>query len=270
MSGGVWASLLAYGLWGLMPLYFRLMAPAGAVEVVAHRVVWSFVLLAALLGARRQIGALWRRLDAAQLARFALAALLVSINWLTYVWAVTHGHTLDASLGYFLLPLFIVALGVLLLGERLGRAEWIGVVLAALGVAWLAWASPRFPWVALVLAASFGIYSLVKKRTHLAPTEGMLLETALIAVPALAVLAWLGTQGELAFGHGARGTDLLLISTGLMTTVPLVAFAYAAQRLDLATLGMLQYLSPTLQFLLGVFVLHEPMDARRLAGFAAV
>ena len=270
MSGGVWASLLAYGLWGLMPLYFRLMAPAGAVEVVAHRVVWSFVLLAALLGARRQIGALWRRLDAAQLARFALAALLVSINWLTYVWAVTHGHALDASLGYFLLPLFIVALGVLLLGERLGRAEWIGVVLAALGVAWLAWASPRFPWVALVLAASFGIYSLVKKRTHLAPTEGMLLETALIAVPALAVLAWLGAQGELAFGHGARGTDLLLISTGLMTTVPLVAFAYAAQRLDLATLGMLQYLSPTLQFLLGVFVLHEPMDARRLAGFAAV
>ena len=227
----MWASLLAYGLWGLMPLYFRLMAPAGAVEVVAHRVVWSFVLLAALLGARRQIGALWRRLDAAQLARFALAALLVSINWLTYVWAVTHGHTLDASLGYFLLPLFIVALGVLLLGERLGRAEWIGVVLAALGVAWLAWASPRFPWVALVLAASFGIYSLVKKRTHLAPTEGMLLETALIAVPALAVLAWLSAQGELAFGHGARGTDLLLISTGLMTTVPLVAFAYAAQRL---------------------------------------
>ena len=163
----MWASLLAYGLWGLMPLYFRLMAPAGAVEVVAHRVVWSFVLLAALLGARRQIGALWRRLDAAQLARFALAALLVSINWLTYVWAVTHGRTLDASLGYFLLPLFNVALGVLLLGERLTRGEWIGVMLAALGVGYLALVSPRLPWVALVLAASFGVYGLVKKQTEL-------------------------------------------------------------------------------------------------------
>jgi len=233
-------------------------------------VVWSLVLLAAVLGARRQLGALWRKLDAATLARFALAALLVSINWVTYVWAVTHGHALDASLGYFLLPLVNVGLGVLVLGERLSRAEWIGVALAAAGVAWLGWASPRFPWVALVLAFSFGLYGLVKKRATLAAAEGMALETALIAVPALAVLVWLGTRGELAFGHVSRELDALLISTGLMTTVPLVAFAYAAQRLDLATLGMLQYLSPTLQFLLGVFVLHEPMDARRLAGFAAV
>ena len=171
---------------------------------------------------------------------------------------------------HFFYPVFITLICVILFRERLTSVKLVALIAATLGVAWLAWASPRFPWVALVLAASFGIYSLVKKRTHLAPTEGMLLETALIAVPALAVLAGLGTQGELAFGHGARGTDLLLISTGLMTTVPLVAFAYAAQRLDLATLGMLQYLSPTLQFLLGVFVLHEPMDARRLAGFAAV
>ena len=266
----MWASLLAYGLWGLMPLYFRLMAPAGAVEVVAHRVVWSFVLLAALLGARRQIGALWRRLDAAQLARFALAALLFSINWLTYVWAVTHGRTLDASLGYFLLPLFNVALGVLLLGERLTRGEWIGVMLAALGVGYLALVSPRLPWVALVLAASFGVYGLVKKQTELPAAEGMALETGLIALPALAVLGWLATRGQLAFGQAGAGTDALLISTGLMTTVPLVAFAVAARRLTLAALGMLQYISPTLQFLLGVFVLHEPVDAQRLAGFAAV
>ena len=265
MSGGVPAALLAYTLWGLMPLYFRLMAPASALEVVAHRVVWSFVLLALW-----QIGALWRRLDGPLLARFALAALLVSINWLTYVWAVTHGHTLDASLGYFLLPLINVALGVMLLGERLTRAEWAGVALAALGVAWLGWASPRFPWVAIVLALSFGVYGLIKKRTALAPTEGMLLETALVALPALGVLVWLGTREVLVFGQLARATDLALISTGLMTTVPLVAFAYAAQRLNLATLGMLQYLSPTLQFVLGVFVLHEPMDARRLAGFVAV
>ena len=270
MNAGVFAAVLAYGLWGLMPLYFRLMAPATAIEVVAHRVVWSFVLLAALLGARRQIGALWRRLDARLLARLALAALLVSINWLTYVWAVTHGRTLDASLGYFLLPLFNVALGVLLLGERLTRGEWIGVMLAALGVGYLALVSPRLPWVALVLAASFGVYGLVKKQTELPAAEGMALETGLIALPALAVLGWLATRGQLAFGQAGAGTDALLISTGLMTTVPLVAFAVAARRLTLAALGMLQYISPTLQFLLGVFVLHEPVDAQRLAGFAAV
>lgn len=270
MNSGVTAALLAYGLWGLMPLYFRLMAPATAIEVVAHRIVWSLALLLLWLGLRGQLGPLWRRLDARLLARLALAALLVSINWLTYVWAVTHGRTLDASLGYFLLPLFNVALGVLLLGERLTRGEWIGVMLAALGVGYLALVSPRLPWVALVLAASFGVYGLVKKQTELPAAEGMALETGLIALPALAVLGWLATRGQLAFGQAGAGTDALLISTGLMTTVPLVAFAVAARRLTLAALGMLQYISPTLQFLLGVFVLHEPVDAQRLAGFAAV
>ena len=270
MNSGVTAALLAYGLWGLMPLYFRLMAPATAIEVVAHRIVWSLALLLLWLGVRGQLGPLWRRLDARLLARLALAALLVSINWLTYVWAVTHGRTLDASLGYFLLPLFNVALGVLLLGERLTRGEWIGVMLAALGVGYLALVSPRLPWVALVLAASCGVYGLVKKQTELPAAEGMALETGLIALPALAVLGWLATRGQLAFGQAGAGTDALLISTGLMTTVPLVAFAVAARRLTLAALGMLQYISPTLQFLLGVFVLHEPVDAQRLAGFAAV
>lgn len=270
MNSGVTAALLAYGLWGLMPLYFRLMAPATAIEVVAHRIVWSLALLLLWLGVRGQFGPLWRRLDARLLARLALAALLVSINWLTYVWAVTHGRTLDASLGYFLLPLFNVALGVLLMGERLTRGEWIGVMLAALGVGYLALVSPRLPWVAMVLAASFGVYGLVKKQTELPAAEGMALETGLIALPALAVLGWLATRGQLAFGQAGAGTDALLISTGVMTTVPLVAFAVAARRLTLAALGMLQYISPTLQFLLGVFVLHEPVDAQRLAGFAAV
>ena len=241
MNSGVTAALLAYGLWGLMPLYFRLMAPATAIEVVAHRIVWSLALLLLWLGVRGQLGPLWRRLDARLLARLALAALLVSINWLTYVWAVTHGRTLDASLGYFLLPLFNVALGVLLLGERLTRGEWIGVMLAALGVGYLALVSPRLPWVALVLAASFGVYGLVKKQTELPAAEGMALETGLIALPALAVLGWLATRGQLAFGQAGAGTDALLISTGLMTTVPLVAFAVAARRLTLAALGMLQY-----------------------------
>ena len=270
MNAGVFAAVLAYGLWGLMPLYFRLMAPATALEVVAHRVVWSLALLLLWLGLRQQLAPLWQRLDARLLARLGLAAVLVSINWLTYVWAVTHGRTLDASLGYFLLPLFNVALGVLVLGERLTRAEWIGVTLAAAGVAYLALVSPRLPWVALVLAASFSVYGLVKKQTELPAAEGMAVETGLIALPALAVLGWLASRGQLVFGHASPGIDALLVSTGLMTTVPLVAFAIAARRLTLAALGMLQYISPTLQFLLGVFVLHEPVDAQRLGGFAAV
>lgn len=270
VPSGLSAAVLAYGLWGLMPLYFRLMAPATALEVVAHRVVWSLALLLAWLGARGQLVPLLRRLDAVLLRRMALAALLISVNWGTYVWAVTQGRALDASLGYFLLPLFNVALGVWLLGERLARLQWAGVAVAALGVGWLALFSPRFPWVALVLALSFGVYGLVKKQTELPAAEGMALETGLIALPALAVLGWLAAQGTLAFGHAGRGIDALLLSTGLMTTVPLVAFAVAARRLSLAALGMLQYLSPTLQFALGVFVLHEPMDARRLAGFAGV
>jgi chloramphenicol-sensitive protein RarD len=195
---------------------------------------------------------------------------LVAINWLTYVWAVTHGRTLDASLGYFLLPLFNVALGVLLLGERLVRGEWLGVGLAATGVVFLALVSPRLPWVALVLAASFSTYGLVKKRTELPAAEGMALETGLLALPALAVLGWLAARGQLVFGTAGAGMDAWLVSTGLITTVPLVAFAIAARRLTLAALGMLQYISPTLQFLLGVLVLQEPVDARRLAGFAVV
>jgi len=270
MRGGVAAALLAYGLWGVMPLYFRELMSATALEVVAHRVVWSFALLAAVLGAARRLAPMRRQIDAATLGRFAVATVLLSINWLTYVWAVTHGHTLDASLGYFLLPLFSVALGVGWLGERLARAEWLGVALAAAGVAWLGWSSPQFPWVAIALALSFGLYGLAKKRTALPPAEGMLLETALLVVPALAVLWVLADRQALAFGHAGGATDWLLAGTGLVTTVPLVAFAYAAQRLSLATLGMLQYLSPTLQFLLGVFVLLEPLDARRLLGFAVV
>ena len=272
MKGGVPAALLAYGLWGLMPLYFRLMAPASALEVVAHRVVWSLVLLLAVLGASRQLAGLRHRLSAPLLARFALAALLVSINWVTYVWSVTHGHALDASLGYFLLPLVNVGLGVLVLGERLSRAEWIGVALAAAGVAWLGWASPRFPWVALVLAFSFGLYGLVKKRATLAAAEGMALETALIAVPALAVLVWLGTRGELAFGHVSRGLDAPTLArfalAALLVSINWITYFWAVTHGHALDASLGYFLLPLVNVALGVGVLGERLTRPEWIGVA--
>ena len=267
---GLWAALFAYGVWGAFPLFFQLTRAVGLLEVVAHRVLWSAAVLVVLLALRRRLGGLRRWLRPAVVGPLAVAALLLATNWGVYVWAVTHGHTVDASLGYFLNPLLSVALAVLLLGERLPALQWGGVACASAGVLWLAWVSPQFPWVSLALAASFALYGLIKKRVTLPAMEGMLVETGVLLPLALALLAWLAGQGTLAFGHGARLTDAALLASGLVTTLPLVAFATAAQRLPLAMLGMLQYIAPTLQFAIGVGVLHETMDLRRLAGFAAV
>ena len=270
MNPGTAAALLAYGLWGVMPLYFQLMGPASAVEVLAQRVLWSLGLLLVVLLAQRQLGALWRQLAPRLLANQLLAALLVGANWLTYVWAAMNGHAVDASLGYFILPLFSVALAVLLLDERLEALEWAGVAAAAAGVVWLTVVAGRLPWVALVLALSFGLYGLIKKRSPLPAVPGLALETALLAPLAAAALAWLAVRGELAFGHAGWRVNVALASTGLLTALPLAAFGYAAQRLGLAALGMLQYISPTLQFLIAVTLLGESVDARRLLGFGLV
>ena len=270
MNPGTAAALLAYGLWGMMPLYFQLMAPAGAVEVLAQRVLWSLALLIGVLAAQGQIGPLLRQLNLRLVGNQLLAALLVGANWLPYVWAAMNGHAVDASLGYFILPLFNVAIGVLLLGERLERLEWAGVAAAALGVTWLTRVGGKLPWVALVLAVSFSLYGLIKERSPLPAVPGLALETALLAPLAAAALAWLAARGELTFGHAGWRVDLALASTGLLTALPLGAFGYAAQRLGLALLGMLQYISPTLQFIFAVTLLGETVDARRLAGFGLV
>lgn len=267
---GLWAALLAYGLWGIFPLYFQLTKSVPALEVVAHRVVWSAFVVALLLLGLRRLAAMRQWLLGPVLRTLSAAAVLLGVNWGTYVWAVTNGHTVDASLGYFLNPLLSVGLGVLFLGERQSPLQWAGVACAALGVAWLGWSSPQFPWVALVLAGSFALYGFLKKRVSIPPLEGMLIETLALLPLALGVLLWLQTKGALVFAHQSRATDALLWSTGLVTTVPLLAFAFAAQRLPLALLGMLQYMAPTMVFLIGVWLLHEPMDMQRLAGFGAV
>jgi chloramphenicol-sensitive protein RarD len=267
MNSGILFALGAYLSWGLFPLYFHQIASVPALQVVAHRTLWSLVFVAAVLlftrhwrWLRTVSGATWRR--------FAVSAALIAINWLTYVWAVGNGHVLDASLGYFINPLVNVALGFAVLHERPRRAQWLAVGLAAFGVVWLTVAAGRLPWVALVLAVSFGLYGLMRKTAALGALEGLTLETLILAPLALGGLAWWAHSGAMA---GQTAADWAwLVGTGPVTAGALLLFAAGARRIPLATLGIVQYVSPTLQFLLGVFLFHEPMDATRLVAFGCI
>jgi chloramphenicol-sensitive protein RarD len=271
MNPGLLYAALAFGIWGLYPLYLLQIASVAPLEVVLHRSVWSLVFLAGTLAVLKR----WAWLGPAlrqprQLALFAVSALLLSGNWLIYVWAVANGRVLEASLGYFINPLVNVLLGVLVLHERLRPVQWLAVGLAATGVAWLTLNAGQLPWVALVLAGSFGTYGLMRKTSRLGALEGLALETLLLAplvLPAL-VLTTLQPGGALARGDWALDGWLLL--SGPLTALPLLFFGIAARRLPLATLGLVQYLGPTLTFMLGVWVFHEPLQPARLAGFALI
>lgn len=268
MNPGMLQAALAYTAWGLFPLYFRELAGVGAFEIVLHRVAWSVVFLALILLWLRR----WRwiaalRFQPTVLAMFALSSLVLAVNWLTYVWAVSNGHVIDASLGYFINPLVSVALGYFVLHERLRRWQWVAVALAAAGVLWLAALGPTLPWVGIVIAISFGLYGLMRKTAALGALEGLTLETALLAPPAIALLAWWTWQGSGGLAHRDAATLAWLIGLGPMTSVPLLLFAAGARRISLATLGVLQYISPTLQLLLGLWVFGEPLAGDRLAGF---
>ncbi len=239
--------------------------------MLAHRVVWSLLFLLAILAVRRQ----WAWL--AQVARqprvlgaFAASSMLLSINWVTYIWSVANGHVVDASLGYFMTPLVSVALGYTVLHERLRRIQWVALALALLGVLWLTVQAGQLPWIALVLASSFGLYGLLRKVAALGTLEGLTLETLILAGPAAIALAWLASRGLSSFPAPDLATDLWLVGVGPVTAVPLLLFGAGARRLSLATLGILQYISPTLQFMLGVWLFHEPFSAGRLAGFALI
>jgi chloramphenicol-sensitive protein RarD len=261
----------AYVLWGLLPLYFRQIAAVPAFEVVVHRAFWSVVLVLVLLAALRRLGTLGEAFRQPRLLGVAaLNALLLSGNWLLYVWAVNHGHVLDASLGYFINPLVNVSLGVLLLHERLRRMQWATVALAAAGVAWLTWQAGQLPWIALVLAVSFGIYGLLRKTAPVGAIEGFALETLLLAAPAATLLGWWTWRGASALAGGDAGLVAWLLLAGPVTALPLILFAAGARRLPLATMGLLQYISPSLQFALGVWVFDEPFGGTRLTGFALI
>ncbi|MGW2177231.1 EamA family transporter RarD [Streptomyces sp. NPDC001732] len=268
---GLLSGFGAYGLWGLVPLFWPLLKPAGAVEILAHRMVWSLgVVAVALLALRRWswIGELLRQ--PRKLALVSVAAAVITVNWGLYIWSVNHGHVVEASLGYFINPLVTIALGVLVLGERLRPVQWVAVGVGVAAVLVLAIGYGRPPWISLTLAFSFAAYGLVKKKVAMDGLESLTAETAVLFVPALGYLLWLGARGESSFTSGGLGHAALLAATGLVTAVPLVLFGAAAIRVPLSTLGLLQYLAPVFQFALGILYFHEAMPPERWAGFALV
>lgn len=268
---GTAAGVAAYTLWGLFPLVFHQLRSVGAFEVLLHRVVWSFVVVAALLLVRRDRA--WYRAVRETpngLRNLAAAAVLIATNWLVYIWAVNHDHVVEAALGYYINPLITVALGVWVLGEHLRRPQLIALGFGAAAVAVLTAAYGRVPWIALVLACSFAGYGFLKKAVSVDAASSLAVETALLLPAALVGMTVLQASGEAAFLHGSAGRDALLVSLGVVTAVPLLLFATAASRIPLSLLGLLQYLTPTMQLLAGVVVFGEPMPPERLAGFVLV
>jgi chloramphenicol-sensitive protein RarD len=265
---GLAAALGAYVLWGTFPAFWPLLEPAGSVEILAHRIAWTLVAMLVLLTALRGWSALrgqsWRTW-----ATITGASVLIAVNWGVYIWGVTHGRIVESALGYYVNPLVSVVLAVVVLGERLRRLQWVavGVATAAVAVLWVG--TGTLPWIALVLAVSFGFYGLLKKRVPLAPIAGLTAEGFLLGPIAIGYLVWLQADGTGTFGHGTAHT-VLLISAGPVTALPLLLFAAGARRLPLATLGVLQYVNPTLQFGWGVLVDHEPMPPARWIGFVLV
>jgi chloramphenicol-sensitive protein RarD len=268
---GTLAGVVAYSLWGVFPLVFHQLRSVGAGEILAHRLVWAFLVVAGLLALRRD----WRwfagvRATPGALPRLTAAAVMIAVNWLVYIWAVTHGHVVEAALGYYVNPLLTVALGVVVLGEHLRRLQVVALVLGAAAVAVLTAAYGRVPWVALVLACSFAAYSFLKKAVPVGALTSLATETLVLLPVALTALVVLQARGDAAFGHGTLGRDLLLLSLGVVTAGPLILFGMAARRIPLSQLGLLQYLTPTLQLVCGVAVLGEALPPTRLAGFVLV
>lgn len=266
---GVAYGVAAYGLWGLFPLYWPLLEPAGAVEILAHRMVWSLFVVVGILLVRRRLSGV-RRLGRRRYLLLVAAAVVITLNWGVYIWGVNSGHVVETSLGYFINPLFTVLLGVFVLRERLRRLQWLAVAIGAVAVTVLAVDYGRLPWIALALAVSFGTYGLIKKKAQVGAAEGLAVETAVMFLPATAFLLLLQATGEGTWGSGSAGRTLLLVGAGVVTAVPLLFFGAAATRVPLTTLGLLQYLAPVLQFLIGVFIAHEEMPPARVAGFAIV
>ncbi|MBT9525623.1 MAG: EamA family transporter RarD [Rhizobacter sp.] len=271
MSTGAIYAALAFAAWGIFPLYFRQIAHVPSGEILIHRIVWSLVFVVIALSLRRQWG--WLKPVLRQpkvLAAFTASALLLSVNWLTYIWAVNNGHVIDASLGYFINPLVNVLLGYTVLHERLRRMQWVALGLAAAGVLWLTVQAGHLPWIALALAGSFGLYGLLRKVATLGALEGLTLETLLLAPIAAVVLGVWMFNGRSTFPAPDAATNFWLIAAGPITAIPLLLFAAGARRISLTTLGLLQYIGPTIQLALGLWLFHEPFSAARLLGFALI
>jgi chloramphenicol-sensitive protein RarD len=268
---GILNAFGAYFIWGLFPIYWKFLKHVPAIQLIGHRIVWSFILLAAFLS----ITGKWSELRALASARkvlgiYLVAAMLVGVNWFIYVWAVNAGHIVEASLGYFINPLLSVLLGVIFLRERLRAFQWISVALAAAGVIYLALAYDRPPWISLGVAFTFGFYGLVKKKAPLSSIYGLTLESGILFIPGMLFLAYQDWIGRGAFLHTGFASDLLMAGAGLVTTIPLLMFTTAAQNIPLTTIGIMHYITPTCQFLLGVLVYGEAFHSTQAIGFGIV
>lgn len=270
MKKGIWYGIGAYVLWGFFPIYWKLLHHVNALQLISHRIIWSFVLLMIVIFLTRQ----WTDFRAAAslktLRIYFIAAILIGINWTLYVWAVNKDYIVETSLGYFINPLISVLLGVVFLRERLRLGQWIPVILAALGVTYLTFVYGRLPYIALSLAFSFGLYGLVKKISPLGSLFGLTVETGILFIPAVGYLLFADANGSGAFLHTGLVSDFLMVGAGLVTTIPLLMFASAARSVPLWVVGLLQYIAPTLQFLIGVFVYKEPFSHNQLIGFSIV
>ena len=271
MNRGVWCAVAAYLSWGLFPIYWKALHQIPATELICHRIVWSCLTLYTFIAVRGR----WRELAAAVtkprvVGTYLVASLLIGVNWLVFIWAVNSGYVIETSLGYFINPLLSVLLGVVLFRERLRPWQWAAVGLAAAAVLYLTLVYGSVPKVALTLAISFSLYGLVKKVAPLGSINGLTLETSLLLLPGLGYLAWQSHTGHAAFLHVSMFTLVLLLGSGLVTTFPLVLFAAAAQRIPLAQVGVLQYIAPTLQFMLGALVFHEKFTPMQFGGFVLV
>jgi len=268
---GLLAALLAFAMWGLFPLYWNLLKTVPAMQIIAHRVIWCGVFVIGYLWIRDGRGWLRAALAGPKVGRLLIASsVLISVNWGIYIWAVTNGRVVDASLGYFINPLVNVLIGVLLLGERLNRAQWSAVALAALGVLWLAVTRGQLPWIALVLAGTFAVYGLIRKVAAVDAVPGLAVENLVLLPFALGWIVWSALSGDGTFAEVSRATDALLIVGGVLTAIPLIGFAYGARRIPYSLAGILQYIAPTLQLLCGVFVLGESFDRNQAVGFGCI
>ncbi len=268
---GFFFGILAYATWGLFPLFWPVLEPASPLEIVSCRVVFCFAVVAVLLAVRRQMRGL-HAIDRGTALRLCGAGIAIALNWGVYIWGVNNGHVVETSLGYFINPLVTIILGVVILHERLRAVQWAAVGLGALAVAVLSIDYGRPPWIALILACSFGTYGFIKKGVRVSPPEGLFVEGAIVTVPALVILVALAFSRQATWvGHDATvGHVLLLVSTGPVTAFPLLCFAVAATRLPLSSMGLMQYLTPVMQFAIGVLIVREPVSLALFGGFALV
>ena len=267
---GLLFGVSAYTLWGLFPLYWPLLEPANPLEIVSHRAVWTSVFCIIVLALTKSLKTTLSTFKRKNVAtKLFTTSLLISINWLVYIWATNNGHVVEASLGYYMNPVIMIAMGVVLLQEKMRRMQWVSIAIASTGVLILTIDYGRLPWIAIALALSWGSYGFIKKTLGLGALEGLAIETMIASIPYLGYLLFLGANGKGQFGHGG-GLTTLLISAGAVTAIPLLLFNGATTRLPFTIIGLLQYITPTLQFALGVWVLHEDMPAARWAGFIII